>query len=157
MDFQGTSALPPPSARKLKSAEEFFEVKFPPSFRRFLEKWNGAVPGRPVFTDGDGRERLIERFLPLLERPSESGDVGWYEITVVHTQIEDRLARDPDAYGSELVPIAALFAGDYVCLDFADGGAAVVVWDHEESDEYDPVVVPVAKDFESFLALLRPA
>jgi hypothetical protein len=157
VDFQGTSALPPPSARKVKATEDYFRVEFPASFREFLERWNGATPKKRFFVTSEGIERRIERFLPLLERPADAGDDGWYDITVVHTQIEERVVRNPEVLGSDLVPIAELFAGDFVCLDFAGGGAAVVVWDHEQSEEFAPVVVPVAKDFESFLAMLRPS
>lgn len=56
----------------------------------------------------------------------------------------------------ELLPIAALFAGDFLCLDFRDGKEipSVCVWSHEESDIDEPVAYEVANNFEEFCEML---
>ena len=99
----------------------------------------------------EGTDRLIERFLPMLKNPRKYPDAGQYDIGVVMTQLEQRIALDPDELGSKLIPIAYLFAGDFVCLDFrTDSNPSVVVWLHEESRDYAPATIAVAQSFTEF-------
>lgn len=64
---------------------------------------------------------------------------------------EQRIAVDPDELGSKLIPIAYLFAGDFVCLDFrTDSSPSVVAWLHEESGDYAPATITVAQSFGEF-------
>ncbi len=55
-----------------------------------------------------------------------------------------------------ILPIAELFAGDYICLDFKENkdNPSVCVWDHEESGELEPVTYKVADTFSEFVAML---
>lgn len=73
-------------------------------------------------------EYLIERFLCILEN-SEEHEFGFYDIDVVLTQIEDKLTDNEDIIGVEALPIAQLFSGDYLCLNFKESfeSPAVVV------------------------------
>lgn len=150
-------AAPAPSDEHIAWFEGAYRVSLPRSFRELLQTCNGTVPTTPAF-DAEGRERLIERFLCLLDDPAADDDLGWYDITVVITDINDRLG-DADEIGTSLVPFAALFAGDFACLDYRGGGdePAVGVWDHERSQEFQPFVIPVADSLEAFADLCRPA
>ena len=101
----------------------------------------------------DGHSRLVERFLCLLDDPRNDLINGQYEISVVIAQIEDRLTDDEDQVGATLIPFAVLFGGDFLCIDFRLNRSTptVVLWDHEESDELDPVTYQVADTFNEFL------
>lgn len=72
------------------------------------------------------------------------------------SQLEERIIADENLVGVEILPIAVLFAGDFVCLDFRDDkkNPSVCVWNHEESGEFDPVTYNVTDSFEKFLAML---
>lgn len=96
-------------------------------------------------------EYAIERFLCILSE-YKIHRLGMYDIGVVITQIEDRLSDNPDLIGVEILPIAALFAGDFICLDFRNekDKPDVCVWSHEESEEDKPVTYKVADSFEEF-------
>lgn len=56
-----------------------------------------------------------------------------YDIDVTLTQIEDRLTDIEDLIGIDILPVAFLFAGDFVCLDYRDNreNPSVCVWNHE--------------------------
>ncbi|MER2070459.1 MAG: SMI1/KNR4 family protein, partial [Psychrobacillus sp.] len=99
---------------------------------------------------------IIERFLCILEE-SESDEInGWYDIEVTITQIGERLTDDEDLIGMNVVPIAALFTGDFVCLDYSNReNPTVVVWYHEESEEFSPVTKTVAQDISEFFTMFK--
>ena len=69
------------------------------------------------------------------------------------TQIEERLTDNEDLIGVELLPIAQLFVGDYICLNFKDKNKepSVCLWSHEESGELEPITYFVANNFTFFL------
>lgn len=158
MRVKPETVLPPPSADCLAYLERAYRVRFPPSFRWLLTFANGATPIDNVF-DADGRERLVERFLCVLDSPRDHEDAGVYDIAVVETQVSDRMYDDEDLEGASMLPFAVLFGGDLVCLDYrrTRTDPPVVVWDHEQSDEGKPVVVRVADDVAAFVDLLREA
>lgn len=110
-----------------------------------LRKRNGGVPRRCIFGS-----RLIDRVCHFgdFEGPLLRGSVP-----CVHTA-----AWDSEAFDLLLIPFAVLFAGDLLCFDHRDQSVAnppVVIWLHEESEEDEPVTVPVADSFQEFLALLE--
>jgi hypothetical protein len=148
--------FPGPSNERLQRIESGYGVELPASYRAFLHEFNGAVFDDGVEFPAMGRLRLLERFLPIFERPREEGAVGWYDVTVVLSQIDDRLIDDAELVGTNILPIAELFAGDFVCLDYRGGKAepVVVAWDHELSSERCPVVAKIADSFSDFLVLL---
>jgi hypothetical protein len=155
VDFDPGTALPPPSEDRIRWFEESYRVKLPSEYLELLRTANGAVPRDRVFSQGH-KERSIERFLPLLEAPGDNREMGWYDLTSVLTQLDARLVDREDLVGMNVIPIAALFGGDFVCLDYRGGGAAptVAVWDHEQSEELAPHLEEVADSFESFLRVL---
>ncbi len=73
-------------------------------------------------------------------------------------QIDERLVdyEDADECAATLVPFAGLFAGDFVCLDYRKRDIpSVVVWLHEESEEFSPVTIKVAETFKDFINMLE--
>lgn len=101
------------------------------------------------------REVVIERFLPLLNNSLTHSD-GWADMGVVVTQIGDRLGID-DTDFHYLAPIAALFAGDFLVLDYrvdADE-PGISLWNHELSEEDTPSTDLVAESFPEFLQLIQ--
>nr|WP_235794763.1 SMI1/KNR4 family protein [Virgibacillus sp. NKC19-16] len=97
----------------------------------------------------------MDRFLCVLEN-TEENDYGVYDIDVTLTRIEVRLTDNEDLVGVDLLPIAILFAGDYLCLDYreSDNHPTVCVWDHEESGDLDPVTYYCSENFDEFLSIL---
>ena len=73
-----------------------------------------------------------------------------------HEYAIDRLSDNPDLIGAKLLPIATLFAGDFVCLDFKKSkeNPCICVWSHEESEEDVPVTYFVSNSFEEFVRIL---
>lgn len=133
-------------------------VPLPSSFAKMLLETNGGVPVENTFKMSDGRVRLIERFLSLIEGRASAAVAGWYDIDVVISQLLGRLTEDPDSTVSGLVPFATLFAGDLLCFDYRTGPMPkVVVWDHEASEELAPVVTEVATSFDEFIPMLKAA
>ena len=146
--------LPASSEQRMQEFESVCRITLPEEFKKFIKEYNGAVPITNQFPD-DRRERMIERFLCLVD-DFESDVNGWYDIEVVLTQIESRLLDDEDLIGYNVIPFAALFAGDFVCLDCRKSGIApVVVWYHEESDDLNPVFANVAESLTEFLEMLK--
>lgn len=103
----------------------------------------------------DDSEYVIERFLSISDNP-KSSSLGDYDIAVVLSQLDERLTNNPDLVRDELIPIAALIAGDFVCLDFRENKEpCIVIWDHEESDVFEPITRKVADNFNDFLDKLK--
>ena len=142
-----------PDSERMADVERKWRVKLPDEFRSLLMEYNGGIPEKREFQSGN-RTRMIERFLCIKEKGTYE-DYVWYDINVVITQVEERLASDPHQKGDELIPIAALFAGDLLCLDYrASAIPSVCVWLHEESGEWEPVTEKVADTFSEFMAML---
>ncbi len=150
----GTIAIPLPDDDYITETEKDLSVKFPADFKEFLKTYGGARPDVGTFMAGN-HEWAIDRFLCLL-RDYHTNPLGWYDIEVTWSQLDDRLGEDPDGIGAELLPAVVLFAGDFVCLDYRHDPDApsVVVWLHEQSDILSPVTIPVADTFTDFLNLV---
>ncbi|MEC2077036.1 SMI1/KNR4 family protein [Metabacillus fastidiosus] len=150
-----TIVLPLPSDELLNIVEKSLRVSFPELYREFIKRNNGAVPITNVFTHNQNKY-VIERFLCILEE-SEADEInGWYDIEVIITQIGERLTDNEDLIGLNIVPIVALFSGDFVCLDFRKTeDPSVVVWYHEESGEFSPVIKTVAQNISEFFGMLE--
>jgi hypothetical protein len=155
VDFQQGTLLAGPTDDLIRRFEATYRVKFPEDYVAALKRGNGAVPIRREFRQGK-RERMIERMLCLIPEPHEDRVNGWYDLTVVLSQLDARLIDDENLVGMNVVPIAVLFAGDFVCLDFrrTPGSPAVAVWDHEQSRDLHPVLELVAPSFTAFENLL---
>lgn len=152
MNIKKETILPPPSAKRIKEFESFHRVKLPLEFIDFIKSSNGGTPSKLVIK-ADGEDRFIERFLCLLDDPRNEAVHGQYEISVVIAQIEDRLTDDEEQIGTTLIPFAALFGGDFLCMDFRQqsNNPSIVLWDHNESDELAPVTYDTASSMSSFL------
>lgn len=141
--------------QRIRRVEEYCGIKFPDSYITFIQKYNVGVPINDEFLCNNN-VRVIDRFLGFINDYATSL-LGDYDIAVVLTQIDTRLTDNPELVGDEMIPIAFLFAGDYVCLDYRQNKEepSVCVWDHEASDEFDPVTYHVADTFPEFIAMLR--
>jgi SMI1-KNR4 cell-wall len=154
--FRDKTTYPAPSDVRLAELEGVYRLKFPESYVAMLRIGNGGQPVRSCFEQGQ-RERLIERMLPIFDDFNAEGATGAYDVEVVASQIDDRLTDDPGLVGLKVLPIAVLFGGDFVCLDFrADSDApSVAVWDHEESRPFVPHLETIAPSFEAFASMLH--
>ncbi len=110
---------------KIQKLEDYSGVKFPESYIGFINNY-------------------------------KTSSIGIYDIAVVLSQIDTRLTDNPDLEGDELIPIASLFAGNYLCFDFTKDGEnpSICIWDHEESDKFQPVTYKVADSFSEFIEML---
>jgi hypothetical protein len=152
MKIQSGSFLERPSPAAISSVERAYRTNFPKEYLRFLETCNGVVP-EDLCVDVDGDQRLIVRFLAILDDPASEGGAGWYDVSVTLAQVGTRLAeeKDKDKIGLKLIPFAFLFGGDYLCLDFRYNFAkpSVAYWDHSSRD-FHPDTSQVAPSFEEF-------
>ena len=156
MTIQNNSiALPLPSAELLTERESCWRVTLPNDYRNFIMKFNGGIPTECAFFPPNSRERNIERFLCILENYQDH-PLGWYDIDVVDAQIGEYLTDTPDELGVGLLPIADLFFGNYLCLDFRKSrvNPTVCIWDHEGADVFSPAPFQVANNFTEFLRML---
>lgn len=136
----------------IRENEDNWGVKLPEKFRQILKASNGGVPEKRNFNCGK-RARMIERFLCIMDNTDD--DYACYDIDVVLTQVEERIVSNPELVGCEIIPIAALFAGDLLCLDYRESDTpSVCVWLHEESEEWNPVTEKVADSFSEFMDML---
>lgn len=146
--------LPKPSNERIEWFEKMYRVKLPNKYKEFLIKFNGCKPITNIL-NSNGNEYVIERFLCLLDKPKENEIYGWYDLTTILTQLDCRLIDDEDLIGMNVIPIAILFAGDFICLDYRKNmEPCVVVWSHEESDDFEPVTEKVANDINQFFDML---
>ena len=154
IDFVEGSILPPPPAARVERLQDEFAQRFPPAYLEFLQASNGGKIVRNAVEAGS-QPFVIERFLPIVGDIKADPD-GWADVAVVVTQLDARLVEDEDKLGVPLVPIASLFAGDFLVLDYRRGATepSVARWDHEASVDLAPVADEVAPSFAAFLKLL---
>lgn len=150
-----TIVYPLPTFEQLAKKESKWRLQLPQDYRFFILKYNGAVPAECNFSCS-GHEYMVTRFLCILENVRES-EFGWLDISVVESKIGERLTENEDLIGVEVLPIAELYSGDYLCLDFRidKSSPSVCVWSHEESEDFSPVTYEVARSFTVFQKLLR--
>nr|WP_317360318.1 SMI1/KNR4 family protein [uncultured Tyzzerella sp.] len=152
---------PKPTEDLIKDFEKDWEVNLPKKFKEFLLEYNGVIPTTNILPL-DSNEYVIERFLCLLE-DYNINKYGCYDIGVIISQIFDRLTDSEDIIGMDVIPIATLFGGDFICLDYRKEGVdyrqnknpIVVIWDHEESDEFLPAIRKVCNSVEELFDMLR--
>jgi hypothetical protein len=145
------STIDAPSAQRISKIEDCYNIKLPESYLEFLKSNNGGIP-EVNSVEINRYPFVIERFLPISEDPKVCG-IGDCDVVIVMSQIEERLTDNPECAGCEIFPIAALFSGDFVCLDYrTDKNApSVCVWDHEESDFLSPKTHTVSDNFSEFI------
>lgn len=145
---------PLPTDALLQEREVAWKVRLPEDYKEFVKNENGLIPSKRYFHFGDN-EKVIDRFLVILaissEKPEEVYDIG-----VVSTQLEGRIVFDEDYVGMQLIPIATLFGGDFVCLNYVEDpeNPSMCIWYHEESNELEPAIELVANSFTEFLEML---
>ena len=111
-----TIIRPLPSWELIKEHEKYWMISLPESFLKFIKENNGVEVQACSFTCNN-RVYALERFLCILD-DIEHHPKGMYDIDVVFSQIGERLTDNEDLLGAELLPIAIVFAGDFLCLDF---------------------------------------
>lgn len=148
--------MPSPTQKMVDKFNDAYRIVLPQDFVNFINEKNGLISADILTFKTSDNEKVIERFLPMLDSPRNYPTDEYYDIDIVITQVGSRLIDDGDMIGMNVIPIAALFAGDLVCLDFRDNNEipSVVVWYHELSDELDPCFEYLAPTFSDFLFLL---
>ncbi|MEG0528418.1 MAG: SMI1/KNR4 family protein [Longicatena sp.] len=155
MEFKsGSIIVPLPDDTLLSEKESKWRIKLPVTYKELIKKYNGGTPIRDSFKCNN-HNYAIDRFLCILKVTGERED-EFYDIGVVRTQLDERIVSDENLVGTELLPIAVLFAGDFVCLDYRENveEPTVCVWNHEESSDQDPVTYVTSDNFEEFLNML---
>lgn len=150
--------LPLPTDLQIEEFEEYCEVKLPKEYKDFLKKINGGVPITNTF-EFDESDYVIENFLCMLDNPDEHEEYGNYELQVIMSQLDERLCEenedDDEDCSWPVIPIASLFGGDFICLDFRKSETPIIaIWDHEESEEYEPVLIKIADNINQFFDML---
>lgn len=138
----------------LQKREVVWRVKLPDDYKEFIKNENGLIPSKRYFHFRHN-EKVIDRFLAILAVSGEKAEED-YDIGVVSTQLEGRIVFDEDSVGMQLIPIAALFGGDFLCLNYAEEAEhpSICIWYHEESYDLEPAIEFVANNFTEFLAML---
>lgn len=146
---------PLPTDALLQEREVAWKVQLPEDYKKFIKNENGLIPSKRYFHFGNN-EKVIDRFLAILaisgEKPEEVYDIG-----VVSTQLEGRIVFDEDYVGMQLIPIAALFGGGFLCLNYIEDpeNPGICIWHHEESYELEPAIEFVANNFTEFSDMLQ--
>ena len=145
---------PMPTDALLHEREVAWRVKLPDDYKEFIKKENGIIPSKRYFHFGNN-EKVIDRFLAILAISGEKTEEA-YDIGVVSTQLEGPIVFDEDNVGMQLIPIAALYGGDFLCLNYVEDpdNPNICIWYHEESYELEPAIEFLANNFTEFLAML---
>ena len=143
-----------PTDALLQEREVAWRVKLPDDYKELIMRKNGFRLSKNLYSLTN-RSFLIERFLCILENTKDN-PLGMYDIDVVMSQLDERLFVHEDILGFELIPIAALFGGDFVCLNYVEDSEkpSICIWYHEESYELEPAIEFLANNFTEFLAKL---
>ena len=146
---------PLPTDALLQESEVAWRVKLPDDYKKFIMRNNGFRPSKNLFSLRN-RSFLIERFLCILENTKDN-PLGMYDIDVVMSQLDERLFVHEDILGFELIPIVALYGGDFLCLNYLEDteNPSICIWYHEESYELEPAIELVAINFTEFLVMLQ--
>ena len=146
---------PLPTDTILQEREVAWRVKLPDDYKEFIMRKNGFRPSKNLFSLTN-RSFLIERFLSILENTKDN-PLGMYDIDVVMSQLDERLFVHEDILGFELIPIVALYGGDFLCLNYLEDteNPSICIWYHEESYELEPAIELVAINFTEFLVMLQ--
>ena len=146
---------PLPTDALLQEREVAWRVKLPDDYKEFIKKENRVIPSKRYF-HFEHNEKVIDHFLAILAISGEKTEED-YDIGVVSTQLEGRIVFDEDNVGMQLIPITALYGGDFLCLNYVENTAnpSICIWYHEESYELEPAVEFVANNFTQFLAMLQ--
>ncbi|MED4050705.1 SMI1/KNR4 family protein [Priestia megaterium] len=148
---------PLPEEQDIAEMESSFRIQLPNAYKEFLKHYNGCTVTDSTSLTIINKRCEIERFLGIIKNFSEH-PYGVYDIGCCETSLgeQGRNFYDEDFIGSELIPIAKLAWGDYLCLNFHydKNNPSVDFLDYEESYECDPATSKVAENFQEFLSML---
>ncbi len=152
---KNTVIYPTPTDELIEKEERCWRLSLPEDYKAFIKTNNGGIPIKRSF-NCNRHDYFVIRFLCILEH-IENHPYGYNDISVIETQIGTRLTANEDLIGVEVLPIAELFAGNYLCLDFREykNIPSVCVWSHEESGDFEPVTYTVANSFSEFMQILE--
>ena len=144
-----------PTDALLQEREVAWRVKLPDDYKELIMRKNGFRLSKNLYSLTN-RSFLIERFLCILENTKDN-PLGMYDIDVVMSQLDERLFVHEDILGFELIPIVALYGGDFLCLNYLEDteNPSICIWYHEESYELEPAIELVAINFTEFLVMLQ--
>ena len=139
---------PLPTEALLQEREVAWKVRLPDDYKEFIMRKNGFRPSKHLFSLTD-RSFVIERFLCILENTKDN-PLGMYDIDVVMPQLDERLFVHEDILGFELIPIVALYGGDFLCLNYVEDteNPSICIWYHEEYYELEPAIEFLATLYE---------
>ena len=153
-DVEKAIISPMPTDALLHERVVAWKVRLPDDYKEFIKNENGLIPSKRYFHFGNN-EKVIDRFLAILAISGEKAEEA-YDIGVVSTQLEGRIVFDEDYVGMQLIQIAVLFGGDFVCLNYIEDpeNPSICIWYHEESYELEPAIEFLANNFTEFSAML---
>ena len=151
---ENTIIQPMPSNELLMEKEKKWKLILPMDYKKFIMNYSGGIPNEKSF-ECKKRKYTITRFLCVLKNVQENQS-GWYDISVVESQIGERLTDNEELIGIELLPIAELITGDYVCLDYRENkeSPSICVWSDKESENFIPVTYKISDTFSEFVEMV---
>ncbi|NEW00496.1 SMI1/KNR4 family protein [Bacillus megaterium] len=148
---------PLPEEQDIAKIEASFRIQLPNAYKEFLKQYNGCTVINSTLLTIINKRCQIERFLGIIKNFSDH-PYGVYDIGCCETSLveQGRNVYDEDLIGSELIPIAKLAWGDYLCLNFHydKNNPSVDFLDYEKSYECDPATSKVAENFQEILSML---
>jgi len=150
---------PLPDDKDIKKLEGYFRVQFPNEYKEFLKIYNSCEISDSTPLRALNKRCQIHRFLGVIKDFREH-PYGEYDIGCCETFLREqgRNFYSEDIIDSELIPIAKLAWGDYLCLNFHydKNNPSVDFLDYEESYECDPVTSKIVDNFKEFIKMLMP-
>lgn len=179
------NSYPLPTEEEIAKMEANMDLRLPADYREFMKKYGACEVEECVF-DSPYEGMVLEAIMGLVPNYVHS-PMGYYDIEVVLSEIDESMCDipayaalndDEDAQmefmgivedkikkGEEcdvderenLIPIASLFAGNFLCLDYRKSRSdpTVCYWDHEQSLPFAAYTEPVAESFTEFLHMLH--
>lgn len=110
-----------PSISLIEKVENFFQVKFPSTFKETIFNYNGGQPEKDVF---DTEQTENETFSALISF-SENDKINVFR---EYSYIKDKIPN-------KVIPFGFDPGGNYICLDYRESSTnpKVVFWNHEMS------------------------
>jgi len=142
-------AGPPLTEERIASFERDLEVRLPDQYRKFLLRTNGGMPSPDTVDIGGFSQSPTDvQVFYRIGGSVKSSELNWNRSTLTE--------RLPD----DLLPIACDSGGSAFCISLRREGWGAVLYCDLESVAFNygvkPKFYPVAPDFDSFLAKIRP-
>ena len=130
----------------LDRIEQKFHVKIPADVREHCLAYNGGYPQKPVFTDKNGDEYIVDMFIPVRDRKKRP-----MEKTL------ELLRADDDVIPDWLIPFAEEDGGNLFCFSVRESDfGAIYYYDHEFEYGEDPEehITWLAESITAFISAL---